>query len=137
MDVRDVAEFALDQVESDNYQVHNLASPLGRDSMGGLLQACLEVTGGVGDLEWVRDEVLLSAGVQQWTELPLWWAAPGVSDIDPGSADKAGFRSRPLAETIADIWSWLTDGNTPVPHRRWAKHGIDPVKERQILEGPR
>ncbi|GAA4838907.1 NAD-dependent epimerase/dehydratase family protein [Kitasatospora terrestris] len=134
VDVRDVAAFVLDQVHRVGHQVHNLAAPIGRESMGGFLQACLDVTDSSGELVWVEDEILLRQGLRQWTELPLWWTHPGVSAIDASSAVAAGFRSRPLAETVADTWAWLSCGNVPVPHRRWARHGIDPDKERDILE---
>ncbi|GAA2746108.1 NAD-dependent epimerase/dehydratase family protein [Kitasatospora cinereorecta] len=133
VDVRDVAAFVLDQAPRVGRQVHNLAAPVG-ETMGSLLQACLDVTNSSGELVWVEDEVLLRQGLRQWTELPLWWSHPGVSAIDGSSAFAAGFRSRPLAETVADTWAWLSRGNIPVPHRRWARHGIDPDKERGILE---
>ncbi|MFJ9695135.1 NAD-dependent epimerase/dehydratase family protein [Kitasatospora sp. NPDC101183] len=134
VDVRDVATFALDQVLHTGHRVDNLAAPIGRETMGGLLQACLDATGSTGELLWVKDEILLGHGLRQWTELPLWWKHPGVSAIDPSSATAAGFHSRPLAETVADTWNWLIRGNAPVPHRRWAKHGIDPAKEQAVLD---
>ncbi|MFD7450386.1 NAD-dependent epimerase/dehydratase family protein [Kitasatospora sp. NPDC059827] len=132
VDVRDTAVFALDQAQRVGHQVHNLAAPIG-ETMGGLLQACVDVTGSNGTLVWVQDEVLLRHGLRQWTELPLWWTHPGTSAIDSSSAVAAGFVSRPLADTVADTWAWLSEGNRPVPHRRWAKHGLDPAKEHAIL----
>ncbi|MFE4514274.1 NAD-dependent epimerase/dehydratase family protein [Kitasatospora sp. NPDC056783] len=134
VDVRDVATFALDQVVPVDHQVHNLGTPTGRETMGGFLQACMDVTGSTGELLWVEDGILLRHGLRQWTELPLWWVHPGVSVIDSSSAVAAGFHSRPLAETVADTWHWLSQGNTPVPHRRWAKHGIAQAKEQAILD---
>ncbi|MFJ6380125.1 NAD-dependent epimerase/dehydratase family protein [Kitasatospora sp. NPDC092039] len=133
VDVRDAAVFALDQALRVGHQVHNLAAPIGRETMGGLLQACVEATGSSGTLVWVQDDVLLRHGLRQWTELPLWWTHPGTSAIDASSAREAGFVSRPLAETVADTWAWLSEGNRPVPHRRWARHGLDPDKERAVL----
>ncbi|MFJ9948560.1 NAD-dependent epimerase/dehydratase family protein [Kitasatospora sp. NPDC091207] len=137
VDVRDVAAFALDQALRVDHQVHNIAAPAGQETMGTFLQACLDVTGSSGELVWVEDEVLLRNGLRQWTELPLWWTHPGVSVIDSSTAVAAGFRNRTLAETVADTWSWLSQGNVPVPHRRWARHGIDPAKEHTILESVR
>ncbi|WP_416876414.1 NAD-dependent epimerase/dehydratase family protein [Kitasatospora sp. SC0581] len=133
VDVRDVAVFALDQALRVGHQVHNLAAPIGRETMGGLLQACVDTTGSSGTLVWVQDDVLLRHGLRQWTELPLWWTHPGTSAIDATSAVEAGFVSRPLTETVADTWAWLRSGNKPVPHRRWEKHGLDPDKERAVL----
>ncbi|MFB8235552.1 NAD-dependent epimerase/dehydratase family protein [Kitasatospora purpeofusca] len=135
VDVRDVADFALDQALCAGHQVHNVTAPLGRETMGGFLDACLKVTGSTGEVVWVPDEILLRSGVRQWTEIPLWRTHPGVWAIDSSSAMEAGFRSRPLAETVADTWSWLSQGHLPVPHQRWSEHGLDPATERGILEG--
>ncbi|WP_327074419.1 sugar nucleotide-binding protein [Kitasatospora purpeofusca] len=134
VDVRDVAAFALDQVEAVGPQVHNITAPLGRETMGAFLQACLDATGSSGDLVWVPDEVLLRSGLRQWTEIPLWRTHPGVWAIDSSSAAAAGFRSRPLAETVADTWAWMVQGNVPVPHQRWDEHGIAPEKELALLK---
>ncbi|WP_405018098.1 NAD-dependent epimerase/dehydratase family protein [Kitasatospora sp. NBC_00070] len=134
VDVRDVAAFILDQTRATGPQVHNLTAPIGRETMGGFLRACMAATASSGSLVWVPDADLLQSDLRQWTELPLWRTHPGVWDIDSTSAFAAGFRSRPLAETVADTWAWLQDGNLPVPHQRWDEHGIDPEKERRILE---
>ncbi|GAA2124420.1 NAD-dependent epimerase/dehydratase family protein [Kitasatospora saccharophila] len=133
-DVRDVAQFALDQAAESGLQIHNVTAPLGRETWGGFLDACLRTTGSTGRLVWAPDEVLLNAGVQQWTELPLWRTHAGAWAVDSSTAFAAGFRSRPLVETVADTWAWLQQGNLPVPHPRWAEHGIDPAKETSILE---
>ncbi|MCX4751168.1 NAD-dependent epimerase/dehydratase family protein [Kitasatospora sp. NBC_01287] len=133
VDVRDVAEFALDLANRPGGGVHNATGPIGRDTMGQLLQTCLDVTASSGQLEWVGDEVLLDHGVEQWTELPLWRTHEGVWLIDSGSAYEAGLVCRPLAETVTDTWAWLQSGHLPVPHPRAAAHGIDPVKEAAIL----
>ncbi|MDH6144150.1 nucleoside-diphosphate-sugar epimerase [Kitasatospora sp. GP30] len=133
VDVRDVAAFALEQTQADGHQLHNVTAPIGRDTMGSFLQACLDVTGSTGRLVWVPDELLLHSGVRQWSEIPLWRTHPGVWNIDAASACAAGFVSRPLAETVADTWEWLRQGNLPVQHRRWDLHGIAAEKENAIL----
>lgn len=102
--------------------------------MGGFLSACLDVTGGAGQLVWAPDELLIESGVEQWTELPLWRTHAGVWSIDSSRAQAAGLRCRPLAETVADTWEWLQGGGTPVEHPRWAEHGISLEKEQKILD---
>jgi len=45
--------------------------------------------------------------------LPLWHPAaafPGTWTIGTERAQAAGLRSRPVAETVADVWAWLRDG---------------------------
>jgi nucleoside-diphosphate-sugar epimerase len=56
VDVRDVAAFALDQAAASGGLTHNVTAPLGRETMGGFLQLCVDVTGGRGRLVWVPDE---------------------------------------------------------------------------------
>ncbi|MFE7543827.1 NAD-dependent epimerase/dehydratase family protein [Streptomyces platensis] len=133
VDVRDVAAFALDQAASPGGGAFNVTAPIGRETMSGLLTACLEVTGRAGHLVWAPDDLLVEQGVQQWTELPLWRTHAGVWSIDSSAAEAAGLRCRPLAETVAATWEWLRGGGTPVEHPRWAEHGISMAKEAVIL----
>ncbi|MFC1420046.1 NAD-dependent epimerase/dehydratase family protein [Streptacidiphilus cavernicola] len=135
VDVRDVARFALNQATATGPQVHNVTAPIGRETMGGFLESCLEATGSTGRLVWAPDEHLLQYDLVQWSELPLWRTHPGVWRIDSTSGYAAGLECRPLSETVADTWAWLQRGNVPVPHQRWKKHGIAPGKEEQILAG--
>ncbi|MFM9371902.1 NAD-dependent epimerase/dehydratase family protein [Streptomyces sp. Da 82-17] len=133
IDVRDVAEFALDQAQASGGDAYNVTAPIGHETMRGFLSACLEVTGGSGDLVWAPDDLLIDHGVQQWTELPLWRTHAGAWRIDSTRAQQAGLRCRPLAETVADTWEWLSSGGTPVEHPRWAEHGISVEKEAEVL----
>jgi nucleoside-diphosphate-sugar epimerase len=133
VDVRDVAAFAVHCAGGAGGGVFNVTAPIGRETMGGFLTACLDVTGAAGRLVWARDEVLLEHGVRQWTELPLWRTHPGVWQIDSSGAYAAGLVCRTLAETVTDTWCWLLRGGVPVEHPRGAEHGIDPSKEAKIL----
>jgi nucleoside-diphosphate-sugar epimerase len=137
VDVRDVARFTLDrtqaQAQAETGAAFNIAAPVGRETMGGFLTACLEATRSASTLRWVPSDVLLAHGVRQWTELPLWRTAPGAWAVDAGRAHAAGLRCRPLAETVADTWAWLRNGGAPVAHPRWSEHGIAPEKEAAVL----
>ncbi|MEU0688449.1 NAD-dependent epimerase/dehydratase family protein [Streptomyces uncialis] len=135
VDVRDVAAFALDQAVATTGGAYNMTAPIGRETMGGFLGACLEVTGSDGRLVWAPDDVLNDAQVRQWTELPLWRTHAGVWNIESDRARQAGFTCRPLSDTVRDTWRWLSGGGMPVEHPRWAKHGIDPAKEAALLAG--
>ncbi|MFF9192638.1 NAD-dependent epimerase/dehydratase family protein [Streptomyces rochei] len=133
IDVRDVASFALHQTTADTGGAYNCVAPIGRDTMSDLLTACVLVTGGDAQLAWAPDKLLLDQGVKQWTELPLWRTHAGVWKIESTRAQAAGLVCRPLADTVADTWTWLRDGGMPVEHPRWAEHGITPEKEAVIL----
>ncbi|WP_030765241.1 NAD-dependent epimerase/dehydratase family protein [Streptomyces albidoflavus] len=133
VDVRDVAAFALDQATAGQGGAFNCVAPIGRETMSDLLTACALVTGGDAQLVWAPDKLLRDHGVQEWTELPLWRTSPGVWNVDSTRAQAAGLVCRPLAETVADTWSWLSGGGAPVEHPRWAEHGITPQKEAALL----
>ncbi|MEW1721666.1 NAD-dependent epimerase/dehydratase family protein [Streptomyces sp. NPDC093109] len=138
VDVRDVAGFALDRAPASTASsgaggVFNVTAPIGRETMGGFLASCLEVTRSDGELVWAPDEVLVRHRVRQWTELPLWRTHPGAWQIDSRGAYAAGLTCRPLAETVKDTWQRLSGGGQPVDHPRWAKHGIPAAREAEIL----
>ncbi|MFC5720864.1 NAD-dependent epimerase/dehydratase family protein [Streptomyces gamaensis] len=133
VDVRDVAIFALDQAMARDGGAYNVTAPIGRETMGGFLEACLDATGRRGHLVWTPDDLLVEHAVAQWTELPLWRTYPGVWNVSSEQAQAAGFVCRPLAETVESTWAWLNQGGIPVQHPRWSEHGIDEQKEAAIL----
>lgn len=134
IDARDVAGFLLDGLESRRSGVWNLTAPIGRDTFGGLVSACVEAVDADAELVWVDDEVLVDAGVRQWTELPLWRTAPGTWAVSSQSALEAGLSCRPLAETVHDTWAWLRAGGVAAADERLSEHGIDPIRERELLD---
>jgi 2'-hydroxyisoflavone reductase len=75
-----------------------------------VLEAVVDATGSDAELVWIPDERLLEAGVEPWTELPLWLPEAGTWDVGTERAQAAGLRCRPVAETVADVWAWLRDG---------------------------
>jgi 2'-hydroxyisoflavone reductase len=42
---------------------------------------------------------------------------------------------RPIEETVADTWAWLNGAGSAIRHERAAKLGIDPDRERVLLQG--
>src|ERR1017187_10545908 len=73
--------------------------------------AAREVTGQRANLVWVPPEVIEAAGIEPWTELPVWVPPTGeyagLHNGDVSAAYAAGLRCRPVAQTIADTWRWL------------------------------
>ncbi|WP_405643261.1 SDR family oxidoreductase [Streptomyces sp. NBC_00019] len=139
VDVRDLAEWILDGVERELSGPYNLMSERGHTTMGALLDACAKVTGGAADLRWTDPDVVLGAGIEPWTQLPVW--VPPGSDLEAAlhSADVsravgAGLRCRPVEETVADTWSWLREIGGAAPQRpdRPAV-GLDPAVEAKVL----
>ncbi|CAM5561142.1 NAD-dependent epimerase/dehydratase family protein [Streptomyces pilosus] len=139
VDVRDLAEWILGAAEQGLSGPYNLVSPQGHTTTGELLEACVRATGGTAELRWTAPEVVLEAGIEPWTQLPVW--VPPGSDLhdalhssDVSRAVAAGLRCRPVAETVADTWRWLTEIGGTAPQRpdRTLK-GLDPEVEAKVL----
>ena len=110
IDARDLAAWMLDLGERRVAGTFNGTAPLGRTTMGEVLESAVEATGSGAELAWIQDERLLEAGVEPWMELPLWLPARGTWAVGTERAQEAGLRCRPVAETVADVWAWLRDG---------------------------
>ncbi|MFF7735018.1 NAD-dependent epimerase/dehydratase family protein [Streptomyces sp. NPDC007984] len=139
VDVRDLAEWLLLAAERGLSGPYNLVSPQGHATMGTLLEACARVTGGTAELRWIEPGVILEAGIEPWTELPVW--VPPGSDLhdalhsaDVSRAVGAGLVCRPVEETVADTWRWLLGLGGVAPQRPdRPRCGLDPEVEAKVL----
>jgi nucleoside-diphosphate-sugar epimerase len=139
IDVRDLAAWTLGAVEQELSGPYNLVSAPGHTTMGGLLDACVRVTGGAAELRWTAPDTVLAAGVQPWTQLPVW--VPPGSDLhdalhtsDVSRALATGLRCRPVTETVSDTWTWLRDIGGRAPRRPDRPPvGLDPETEAKVL----
>jgi 2'-hydroxyisoflavone reductase len=132
VDVRDVAAFTLECVARSRTGVYNVTAPIGRETFGGMLDACRGVTGSHARSVWVPDAVLLRWGVRQWSELPLWRTHPGVWHVDSARAHAAGLTCRPIRETVRDTWAWMATAELAA-NARSNEIGLDPRREEKIL----
>ncbi|KRD00755.1 MULTISPECIES: NAD-dependent epimerase/dehydratase family protein [unclassified Streptomyces] len=139
IDVRDLAEWILGAVGQGLSGPYNLMSPQGHATMGELLEACVRTTGSDAELRWTAPEIVLGAGIEPWTELPVW-VPPGTDmhdalhAADVSRAVGAGLSCRPVEETVADTWSWLTSIGGVAPQRPdRARKGLDPELEAKVL----
>ncbi|GAA2660353.1 SDR family oxidoreductase [Streptomyces vastus] len=139
VDVRDLAEWVLGAAERELSGPYNLISPQGHTTMGALLDACVQVTGSNAELRWTDPKLILDAGIEPWTQLPVW--VPPESELhgalhsaDVSRAVAAGLRCRPVEETVTDTWAWLQalGGTAPQRPDRPAK-GLDPDVEAKVL----
>ncbi|MGW1542717.1 SDR family oxidoreductase [Streptomyces sp. NPDC002309] len=141
VDVRDLAEWILDGVERELDGPYNLTGPRGHTTMGELLQACVRATGAAAELRWTAPEVVLGAGIEPWSGLPVW-VPPGsglhdaLHGADVSRALAAGLRCRPAGETVADTWRWLGEIGGTAPQRPDRPPvGLDPETEAKVLAG--
>ncbi|WP_306337911.1 NAD-dependent epimerase/dehydratase family protein [Streptomyces sp. KL118A] len=138
VDVRDLAEWILDAAAAGLHGPYNLVSPMGRITMGELLDACAEVTESTATLRWTEPQAVLDAGIEQWMELPVWLAPGELHDtMHRTSSEKAiatGLRTRPAAETVRDTWEWLRSIGGTAPQRPDRPVvGLAPEKEAKAL----
>lgn len=139
IDARDLAAFVLDAGHRGCGGAYNVVSRRGHATMRSLLEACRKASGSdSATLSWVDPEVILEAGIEPWSELPIWlppgheYAALHDAGVERAYAD--GLACRPVQETVADTWSWLSalDGVDPLREDR-PRLGLDPERERAAL----
>lgn len=140
IDVRDLAAWLLDASEKGLHGPYNTVSRPGHTTMGELLSACVRATGSDAELRWTETERILAAGVEPWTDLPVWLPPGELYDTlhqgDVAKAYAAGLRCRPVEETVADTWAWLCELGGKAPRRAdRALTGIDPATEAKLLAG--
>jgi nucleoside-diphosphate-sugar epimerase len=138
VDARDLAAWLIDAAERGLDGPYDLVSPPGHATMGELLDACAEVTGSGAELRWAPPETVLAAGIEPWTQAPIWTPPGELHDAlhqsDVSKAITAGLRCRPVAETVADTWAWLgTLEGTPPLRPGLPAPGIDGESEARAL----
>jgi 2'-hydroxyisoflavone reductase len=138
IDARDLARFTLDAAAAGRAGAFNAVSRRGHATMASLLAACGAATGTDARLVWATPEQIAAAGIEPWTELPIWlppdheYRALHATDVERAHA--AGLTTRPVAETVADTWAWLESVDRDPPRRAdLPAPGLDPERERALL----
>ncbi|MCC9307917.1 NAD-dependent epimerase/dehydratase family protein [Kitasatospora sp. RB6PN24] len=121
IDARDLASWALDAAADGLSGPYNTVSRPGHTTMGELLDACVAATGSDAELRWTAPERILAAGIEPWSQLPIW-TPPGelhdfLNSLETAKAHRAGLRCRPVVETVADTWTWLRGLGGVAPQR--------------------
>ncbi|TDQ50785.1 NAD-dependent epimerase/dehydratase family protein [Actinorugispora endophytica] len=121
VDARDLAAWIADAVEGGLGGAYNLVSRPGHATMGSLLEACVRATGSDAGLRWTDPGPILDAGIEPWSDLPIWLPPGELHDTmhrgDVSRALAAGLRCRPVEETVADTWAWLRSLGGRAPRR--------------------
>ena len=138
IDARDLAQWLLAAWQAGHRGVFNAVSRTRHATMGSLLEACRGVTGSRAELVWVPADEILEAGIEPWTEPPIWMA-PGTDGdalhhANVERAYAASLRPRPIQDTVADTWAWLQDRGLQPPQREDRPPvGLAPEREEAVL----
>ncbi len=139
VDARDLAAWTVRCAEAGVTGAFNAVGPVGAATIGSVLEACRRVTGGSASLVWATAADIAAAGIQPWTELPIWLPphgeGVGMHDGDVSRALAAGLRCRPVEETVADTWAWLQATPAADPSLDRPRPGLAPAKEAAVLRG--
>jgi hypothetical protein len=134
VDCRDIAEWVLG---SQPVGTFNTASRPGHTTIGALLDAARTVTRSDADLVWADPATVEAAGVEPWTELPIWvpptGELAGLHALDTAAAATAGLRCRSMPETVADTWAWLQREGLPERPSNRAGSPMDAAAEARLL----
>lgn len=131
IDVRDAAAFIIAGASRGLNGIFNLTGqPL---PMGFVLESCRSIAGSNAQLVWIAEETVKAAGIEAWTEFPLWLPSSDAQfkhflEISTAKAFAQGLQVRPLDETLMTVMSWdRTRRTEPL------KSGLPPSKEALLL----
>ena len=124
VDARDLGAWLVQLALSGPGGTFNATGPAEPLTFRELLERARAATGSDADVRWVDDQRVLDAGVQPWTELPLWLPGidyAGLARADNAQALAAGLTFRPVEETVLDTLAWdrTVEGDRPtLAHER-------------------
>jgi 2'-hydroxyisoflavone reductase len=109
IDARDLAAWLVQLALEGPGGTFNATGPPQLLTFAQLLGDMREAIGSDADVVWLDDQRVLDAGVEPWTELPLWLPGSehaGMARADISRALAAGLTFRPVGETIVDTLAW-------------------------------
>jgi hypothetical protein len=127
-------EWAKEMVEQRQVGIYNATGPEYQLTIGQVLDESRSASGSDARITWVSERFLLDAGVQPWSEIPLWVPEEdpdnaGFDQVNCAKAIGAGLRFRRLAETIGDTLTW----DATLPTDRELRAGITREREAELL----
>jgi len=127
----------LDMAAQGRGGAFNTVSETGHTTMGEVLETCRQVTGSDAQLAWKTPEFIEQAGIQAWTELPIWLPPAGedagLHAGDVSAAVAAGLRCRAVGETVEATWEWMKSEGDPESLAN-GSIGLSPEKECAALD---
>ena len=136
VDARDLAEWFLHCGRDGVSGAYAATGPKGQTTIGEVFATIRALSGSDAEFTWIPDDFLLAHDVGPWEELPLWSPVSESPywDVDPSGAMRNGLVCRPIGDTLADTWAWVS-GLDALPVRAdRPRTGLAPDKERRILD---
>jgi 2'-hydroxyisoflavone reductase len=133
VDARDLGAWAVELGRNSTTGAYVATGPADQITFGGMLEAARAAAGSAASVTWVDEDFLVAHDVKPWSELPLWVPtaeAPATWDQDSTAAEKAGLRTRPVAESAADTLDWLRQRPSGPAD---PSTGLAPERETEIL----
>jgi 2'-hydroxyisoflavone reductase len=112
IDGRDLAGWMLTAAHRGLTGVYNACGPATPTGMGALFDACAQVSGSDAQPVWADEAAVIAAGVEPWSELPLWVgegadpANAGFMEVSSARAMAEGLAFRPIDEIVRDTLDW-------------------------------
>jgi nucleoside-diphosphate-sugar epimerase len=134
VDGRDIADWVLGSRPVGTF---NTVSEPGHTTIGALLDEVRTVTQSDAELVWLDPATVEAAGVEPWTELPIWvpptGELAGLQSLDTAAAAAEGLRARPMPQTVADTWAWLQREGLPERPTNRGGGPMDAAAEERLL----
>jgi len=133
IDGRDLAAWMLLQTAAARGGAFNLNGPARPLTMGGFLEAARAALSPTARLRWIDEAAVLAAGIQPWSDLPVWLSTPdhGMHRTQIGRALATGLVTRPVADTVRDTAAWLAGAELVAAGRPAV--GLSPEREAALL----
>jgi 2'-hydroxyisoflavone reductase len=107
VDARDLTRWLNDALEARVGGTFNVSGPQPPMTMAALFATLAEVAGTPSRTIWSDERFLLDAGVQPWSDLPLWTGDDDLlGRIDVRAAIATGLRFSPVRTTVEDVLAW-------------------------------
>ncbi len=121
IDVRDVARFTVRVLENHFEGAVNLTGIPASVTLGDVINTASTIAGSHPDVHWLDTDAIERAGLQEWSDLPLWVRDARFSrifhNVRIDRALGAGLEFRPLDETVRDTLAWAACTlDRPTPH---------------------
>ena len=130
IDARDLADWTVRMIVRRASGTFHGVGPEPALTMADLVETCIRVTAAGARPVWVDEQFLLGAGVEPWSDFPLWLPQDGNGTLQASTARAVaqGLTYRPLEDTVRATLAW----DAARTDRRTA--GLPVGRERELLE---